>query len=98
MSYDGSVLVTFQAIEQAQSDVNTTVSSINSQMDDLKTYLQPIISTWVGSARDGYVNLQTQWNGAATDLNTVLAQIGNALGDAHQNYLSTESANAGTWG
>jgi WXG100 family type VII secretion target len=92
------VLVTFGAIEQAQSDVTTTVASIDQQMSDLQSYLAPIVSTWKGQAFDQYQALQQQWNQALNDLNSVLAQIGSALGEAYSNYTATEQANANVWG
>ena len=97
MSADG-VLVTFDAIAQAQTDVTTTVASIDQQLADLKSYLAPIVASWKGQAFDQYQSLQQQWDNALTDLNTVLGQIGSALGEAHVNYLSTEQANASVWG
>jgi len=97
MSSDG-VLVTFQAIANGQADVNSTVAAINQEMDDLKAYLAPMISTWGGAASDQYQALQQQWDTAATDLNAVLAQIGQALGTAHDNYVQTETSNSNVWG
>lgn len=97
MSYTG-VTVTFDSIAQAQSDVTLTVSSIDQQMADLKSFLAPIVAQWKGQAFDQYQALQGQWDTAANDLNVVLGQIGTALGEAHVNYLATESRNAATWG
>jgi early secretory antigenic target protein ESAT-6 len=96
MSY--TVLVTFDAIQTAQSDVVSTVNAINQEMDDLKSYLQPIVQTWSGAASEQYNSLQNQWNTAAQDLNAVLAQIGQNLQMAHDNYTATESSNASVWG
>ena len=93
----GEILVTFESIAQAQGDVAATSSSINGQLADLKSYLAPMVSSWTGAAAQDYQAKQAQWDSAARDLNTVLAQIGAALGTAHDNYNQAETANRNTW-
>jgi 6 kDa early secretory antigenic target len=93
-----SITVTFGTIQQAQGDVSTTVSRVESQLNDLKSYLAPMVSTWEGSAATEYQGLQKKWDTSASDLNTVLQQISQMLGSTHESYQQTETSNRGIWG
>ena len=91
------ILVTFSAIQGAEGDVSATSQSINGQLGDLKSYLAPMVSTWTGAAAENYQAKQKQWDDAAAELNTILVQIGKALGDAGQEFQSAETSNANIW-
>ncbi|RKS72661.1 WXG100 family type VII secretion target [Motilibacter peucedani] len=91
------ILVTFSAIQGAEGDVAATSQNINGQLDDLKSYLAPMVSTWTGAASENYQAKQKQWDEAAAELNAILAQIGKALGDAGQEFQAAENSNASIW-
>ena len=91
------ILVTFGALEAAQSDVAATTSNLNQQLADLKSYLAPMVSTWTGQAAELYQAKQQQWDRAAADLNQVLAQIGQALGAASEDFRTAEQSNTNVW-
>jgi 6 kDa early secretory antigenic target len=92
------ITVTFGSIQQAQGDVAATVSRVDGQLNDLKSFLAPLISSWEGSASSNYQALQKKWDTSATAMNTVLQQISQMLGQVHDSYQQTESANRGMWG
>ncbi len=98
MSAATGITVTFGTIAQAQGDVSNTVARMNGQLDDLRAFLAPMVSTWEGGASSDYQVLQKRWDTAAADLNTVLMQISQLLGQANQGYQATEMANASVWG
>jgi WXG100 family type VII secretion target len=91
------IKVTFAALEAARGDVSGTAASISGRLDDLKRRLAPLAATWEGQAALEYQQRQRQWDASAADLTAVLAQIGVALGQAHDEYLATETLNAGRW-
>lgn len=91
------IVVTFGTIMQAQSDVANTVAKIDSQLNDLRSFLAPMVSTWQGGAATDYQQLQRKWDAAAGDMNMVLGQISQMLGSTHDSYRETESRNAATW-
>ncbi len=93
-----TILVTFSDINQASADCNTVAATIESDLNDLRTYLGPIAASWTGSASVQYQSLQARWNSAANDLNAVLNNIGQALSVAYQNYSQAEHTNALIWG
>jgi 6 kDa early secretory antigenic target len=92
------ITVTFGTISQAQGDVANTVSRVDGQLNDLRQYLAPLVASWEGSASSDYQVLQKRWDTAAADMNQVLAQISQMLGQTHDSYRQTEQANAGMWG
>lgn len=91
------IKVTFGALTAAQNDVSGAAARITTQLDDLKRFLAPLVATWSGVAADDYHAKQVMWDRAAADLTAVLAQIGVALGAAHDSYQQVETANAARW-
>jgi early secretory antigenic target protein ESAT-6 len=98
MSTDGRILVTFSAVETAAADCGVVANNMNQQLDELKTYLNPLVGSWTGEAAERYRALEAQWQQSAGDLTAVLLQIQKALDSAYQNYSATETANAKIWG
>lgn len=90
----GEIKVTFGEIAAAQDSVAGTSRTVQQQLDDLKSFLAPLVASWTGAAAESYAVHQAQWDESAAGLNQVLAQIGVALGVANENYQITENANA----
>jgi 6 kDa early secretory antigenic target len=91
------IRVNFAAVATANTDVLGAASRINSQLEDLKRYLAPLTNGWTGQAAQEYHAKQRQWDTAAADLNVVLGQIGQALGQAHEGYTTAEATNLRRW-
>jgi len=89
----GHMKVTFGELAAGQQNITGTVNAVNGQLDDLKSFLAPMVATWEGSAAETYNALQRQWDTAAADLNQVLAQIATAVGTANDAYQQAESTN-----
>jgi WXG100 family type VII secretion target len=94
----GEILVTFASIAEAASNTNSTVSSMNSELDDLKSAVAKVTADWTGQAAEAYQQQQAQWNSAQQDLTAVLQKISQVLEQAGDAYQSTESSNAASWG
>jgi early secretory antigenic target protein ESAT-6 len=97
MASDGRIVVTFGAVQAASADCGTVANQMNQQLDDLKSYLNPLVGSWTGQAAEQYRALEAQWERSASDLTAVLTQIQKALDNAYQNYAATEAANAKLW-
>jgi ESAT-6 family protein len=97
VSNDGRVLVTFAAINEAAMDADSIAAQISQQLDDLKSFLAPLIATWSGAAASDFQALQAKWDTSASDLNQVLRQMSQALRTAGEQYQATESANSSIW-
>ncbi|MGW3247844.1 WXG100 family type VII secretion target [Streptomyces sp. NPDC001070] len=94
----GQILVNFQTISQAASDVRTTANNIKRQLDDLEAGVKKIATTWEGSAQEAYRAKQTEWDQRAASMHQTLEAIARALDTAAQNYQATESKNKQIWG
>jgi early secretory antigenic target protein ESAT-6 len=92
------VKVTFGELSAAQGNISSTVNAVNGQLDDLKAFLAPMVSTWEGTAAETYNALQRQWDTAAAELNQVLAQIATAVGTANEAYQVAENTNTRRFG
>jgi early secretory antigenic target protein ESAT-6 len=96
--YSGQVLVTFETIAQASQNVQRTYQSLTQKLDDLHSFLAPLVAEWTGSASEQYQQKQQQWNQAQQDLGQVLQAIGRVLEETHSSYQQTEQANTSSWG
>ncbi|MFJ8046338.1 WXG100 family type VII secretion target [Kitasatospora sp. NPDC096147] len=91
------ILVSFETIQNASSEIKQGASRIQSQLDDLKAGVQAVASSWTGVAQEGYQARQTEWDRSAADLQQALQQISVTLDNAAQSYQATEQKNAGIW-
>ena len=91
------VVVTPQALDNAASDTDAVAGQIEGQLNDLHTYLRPLVATWTGQASTDWQSLQQKWDTSADDLNTVLREIASALRQSAETYTSGENTNAQMW-
>jgi WXG100 family type VII secretion target len=80
-------LATMRVASQHVFEVN---SQIQSQLSNLLARLDPLMSTWQGSAATSFQVLKDRWHQDATQLNAALSGIGDGLVNAHTNYEATE--------
>jgi WXG100 family type VII secretion target len=89
--------VQFESLLQGQAGVAQTYSRLTSTLEELESNLAPMIGTWTGSAQESYLQCKKAWDEAAANLATVLNNIGQAVGQAHENYRAAENAAKGNW-
>lgn len=94
----GGILVTFESIQRASSDVANTVRRTEANLEQLRADLAPMVATWEGGASTDYQVLQRRWDQAAADLRDTLQQISAHLLRSYESYSQTEQANASMWG
>lgn len=94
---DGPIKVTFGGLEAAAGNISTQAGRVQSALDDLKAYLQPLVASWTGNAAENYNVHQRKWDTSAADLQQVLAAIGAAVSSAADDYRQGEATNAGRW-
>ncbi len=80
-------LSTMHVAAQHVNDVN---AQIQSQLSTLLARLDPLMSTWQGSAATSFQVLKDRWHQDATQLNTALKAIGEGLVKVHDSYNATE--------
>ncbi len=93
----GQIKVSFPALEETATYIDTKSQEANQLLGDLKAMLQPLVATWTGAAAESYNHKQHLWDTAAADLNNVLSQISTALHTANANYIEAENANTRRW-
>jgi WXG100 family type VII secretion target len=82
-------LATMRAAALHVQDVN---AQIQSQLSNLLARLDPLMSSWQGSAATSFQVLKERWHQDATQLNSALAAIGEGLTKAQAGYETTEDA------
>ncbi|GAB3258468.1 hypothetical protein GCM10027425_19930 [Alteromonas gracilis] len=84
----------FPQVEMTHQHLVQTVAQMNQQLEDLKSYLKPMVATWSGEASANYQALQAKWDTSAAELNQTLARIGSALEEGKNNLQAREKSNA----
>ncbi len=92
------IKVDFGALSSAASDITAQAGKVDSELDNLKGRLAPVIAQWDGGASAAYQEAQGRWDASAASLQQVLAQIGSAVAAATEAYQSAESKNQARWG
>jgi early secretory antigenic target protein ESAT-6 len=90
-----TIKVNYAALEQAHTQMQAIARHLDEKLDTLRSGLQRL--EWSGEDAAAYQAQQAQWDAAVRDINTILGEIGNAVGIAKENYLSTEQSNAKAW-
>ena len=80
-------LATMRVAARHVQDVN---AQIQSQLSNLLSRLDPLMSSWQGSAATSFQVLKDRWHQDATQLNSALRAIGEGLTRAQTAYETTE--------
>jgi WXG100 family type VII secretion target len=85
----------------AMRSVNTDMANQNQHIDTALTTLQNSLeaqlSGWSGTARTQYEEYKTEWNKAATNMNTLLDTLARNTQTMANNYDDAETTNARMW-
>jgi WXG100 family type VII secretion target len=90
-----TIKVNYAALEHAMGQIRAISGQMDEKLNTLRSSLQRM--QWDGQDRESYNVHQKKWDDAVADLNRVLAQIGQAVGAARENYMSTEMRNSKLW-
>lgn len=94
----GEIHVQFESLQAGEQGIRNNYAKLTATIDQLESDLQPMINSWSGSAQESYLACKKQWDDAALALSHVLNNIGQAVGQAHQNYTAAENAARNNWG
>lgn len=87
------IKVTFGSLDTAEADLTAGHAAMGQRLADLKADIQPMISTWEGSAQAAYYAHQQQWDSAWDELTMALADFRRATGTANADYQAGEALN-----
>lgn len=88
----------FGSLADAATDIETSSRNITAQLEDLKSQLKPMVSTWEGEAGQRYQEHQAKWDTAAQELNEILTTIGRAVDEGNNRMQAVNTAAANSWG
>jgi 6 kDa early secretory antigenic target len=77
----------------ATSQINATISRLQSESSSLHTQLQSLQGSWRGAAAESFQALANRWRTTAGAVDAQLAEIGVALSLAASQYRDIEYAN-----
>jgi 6 kDa early secretory antigenic target len=89
--------VQFESLAAGEQGIRNNYAKLTATLDQLESDLQPMIASWSGAAQESYLQCKRQWDEAALALSQVLNNIGQAVGQAHENYTSAETAARANW-
>jgi early secretory antigenic target protein ESAT-6 len=87
----------FAQIDGLRADIAASTAQMNNTLNDLKSYLAPLVADWSGEASEAYQVQQRRWDESAGGLNQVLDAIGRAVGAGNDNMAETERAARNQW-
>ncbi|BBZ45741.1 WXG100 family type VII secretion target [Mycobacterium parmense] len=93
LSYD------FGEIEHSvRQEIHATAARFNAALDQLRSQIAPLQQLWTREAATAYQVEQSKWHQAATALNEMLVDLGNAVRDGAQDVADADRRAAGAWG
>lgn len=92
-----TVGVEFEALRSGGDGINGVYQNLLGTLDHLEGQLRPMMSSWTGDAQAAYHVQKKSWDDAAHALGLILAQLGQAVHGAHDNYRSTEKNIGNMW-
>ncbi|RZS90373.1 WXG100 family type VII secretion target [Motilibacter rhizosphaerae] len=90
----GTQLDTMQQASQHVADVNQQVQA---QLASLMSKLEPLASTWKGSAATSFTALHQRWNENATKLNSALHDISDAIATSRTTYDTSDTTQSSSF-
>jgi ESAT-6 family protein len=92
LSYD------FGAIENSvRQEIHTTSDRFNAALEELRSQIAPLRELWTREAAAAYSVEQLKWHQAATALNQILVDLGNAVRDGAEEMANADRRAAGIW-
>jgi len=81
-----------------RQEIHTTSARLNAALDELRSQIAPLQQLWTREAAAAYQVEQLKWHQAATALNEILVELGNAVRDGADEVANADRRAAGVWG
>lgn len=91
------IKVDFGSLADGQGAINGVYRQLVATLEQLEADLQPMVSSWTGTAQASYAQCKRNWDQAAEQLALLLNNIGSAVGTANENYQAAERAAKANW-
>jgi len=90
------ITVGYAAVATCSQEMQSASKNIESRLNELTTMLRHL--QWENDARDAYTRVESDMKAAVEDMKQILAQISQAVSDAHDGYQQMEARGASAWG
>jgi WXG100 family type VII secretion target len=80
-----------------RQEIHTTSARFNAALDELRSQISPLQQLWTREAAAAYHAEQLKWHQAATALNEILVDLGNAVRDGADEVAGADRRAAGVW-
>jgi len=88
----------FDEIEcSVRQEIHATSDRFNAALQELQSQIAPLRELWTREAAAAYGVEQLKWHQAATALNEILVDLGNAVRDGAEDVASADHRAAGVW-
>lgn len=94
----GQITYNHGQIEALVGQVTQASTALRTTLDDLRSYLTPLVDEWEGDAAIAYQAHQNDWDQAAAALQQMLAEISRAAGAGNQGMADADRRAAQGWG
>jgi WXG100 family type VII secretion target len=95
---DSVLSYNFDAIEHSvRQEIHTTSARLNAALEELRSQIAPLQQLWTREAAAAYQVEQLKWHQAATALNGILVELGNAVRDGADEVAGADRRAAGSW-
>ncbi len=80
-----------------RQEIHATSARLNAALDELRAQIAPLEQLWTREAAAAYQVEQAKWHQAATALNQILVDLGNAVRDGADEVADADRRAAGVW-
>jgi ESAT-6 family protein len=88
----------FGEIEHSvRQEIHSTSARFNAALDELRSQIAPLQQLWTREAAAAYQVEQLRWHQAATALNQILVDLGNAVRDGAEEVAGADRRAAAAW-
>lgn len=95
---DPQLAYNFDEIEcSVRQEIHATSARFNAALQELKSQVAPLQELWTREAATAYGIEQLRWHQAATALNEILVDLGNAVRVGAEDVAAADHRAAGVW-
>jgi WXG100 family type VII secretion target len=95
---DAQMSYKFDEIEYSvRQEIHSTAARFNAALQELRSHVAPLRELWTREAATAYGVEQLKWHQAATALNEILVELGNAVRDGADDVAAADHRAAGVW-
>ena len=96
MSLDG-LRVNHAGLDQAATDLGTTVKHIDDRLIRLESELAPLRSDWTGNAQQSYQVAKTKWDTAMQEMRDLLQETSTTVHQSNADYRAADQRGAASF-